>query len=209
MRVRKRFLPFALLTLVACCASDAGAAVRLSITDNIGPPDRASVTPGGSFAFTLSIIVDGGEEPTGLDYLFRASATGPDLRIVSRSFTGSAFPDPTTPNLTTGNGNRLDPDTTNLGSSRAAGASALGNGTFLVADYTLSVGATAPQGNYSIVTAPLNSGTGYSTNTAPFDFEFTQQGSYLVTVVPEPGGLAAVGLVVAGLFARRRRTAGR
>jgi MYXO-CTERM domain-containing protein len=207
MRIGKRSVPLALFGLAACSATQALGAVSLSITDSLGDPGQVSVNPGQSFAFRVSVIVTGGEEPTGLDYFLRSSSVPAGFRITARNFTtnNSAFPDQNNTTLTGDEGD-LNPDTALLGATRDPGT--LGNGTFTVTDYTLAVGPSAAPGTYTITTAS-NPGTGYTVGSGN-DQPLNGHGTYQVTVVPEPTGLAAAA-AGAGLLAlaRRRRPVGR
>lgn len=208
MRIGKRFVASALLGAVALSASQSRGAVGLSITDTSGPPDSALVTPGVPFSFTVSITVSQNEEPTGLDYFLRSSSIPAGFRVTGRDFTNSVFPDQNNTSLDATE-SILDPDTATLGATRdvdAFGNPKLGNGTFRVATFTLTAGAGAPAGIYTIRTAsattPDNPNVGYSTTTG--ERAFDQHGTYTVTVVPEPAGLTAA-VIGAGLLALGRR----
>lgn len=182
--------------------------VNFNLTDNDATPTTASVGKGGTVPFTLNLTTTAGEKTTAVDY-FLQSSTSNVFTISTRNTASSAYPDPYTsdatitssgsnPGLNPRNGSDLGGTVTNP-SMPTTGA-----GPFKVADFVLSVSASAPAGVYTISTF-TNPGVGWVDQNFN-DNSINTQGSFTITVTPEPAGAAVAGL---GLFllGRRRRPA--
>ena len=209
MRTRTRLFSLTFVAAAACPAALAPAAVSLSITDGVGTPTAGNANRGGTFSFALN-LVSTSEQTTGLGYFLETTGAGNGLfSIVDRNIAGSTYSDAVAPDATVeaAASALLDPrNNTNLGATLANVNSPNGAGTFLVANYTISVSPTAPLGTYTIQTFSA-AGDQYAGGPPNFtNGTFASGGTYSVTVVPEPataGALAAAGLV--GALARRRR----
>jgi hypothetical protein len=210
MRTRTRLFSSTFMAVAAFAASPAAAAVSLSITDGSGPPTSGTATRGTTFSFALN-LVSTAEQTTGLAYFLETNAAGSGLfAIVDRNLAGSTYSDPAAVDavVEAPASALLDPrNNNNLGASLANVNAANGAGTFLVANYTISVSATAPLGTYTIQTFSAT-GAGYAgpASSGFANGDFAAPGTYAITVVPEPGTAAGfIGVGLAGLAARRRR----
>lgn len=168
--------------------------------------DFATVQPGGSFTFGISLRIDGLEQVTGFDYLLQGSGASYDANftIVSRQSNITNFPDLNSPDSAIA-GLVLDPwEDLSLGASVTDPFSPVsGAGSYHLADFVFSVNPSTPAGVY--VVSPVFA------NWFNQDFEtqsFTSVESFVVTVVPEPRTLFLALLPFAGLAWRGLRRAG-
>ena len=184
------------------------AAVMVSLTDNDGTPNVGFGDAGQSFSLTVT-LTSTLEQTTGLTYFLQeltGSAGNAHFQIIGRNITGSPFSDLTTSDgvVTTPASARLDPGNDHdLGAGLANLNAPLGIGSFFVANLTLLVLPTTPNGNYTIELTPNTVASGPS----PIFPEFqVQRFSYTVVTpsVPEP---ATASLAILGglFFAARTR----
>jgi hypothetical protein len=211
LRVRQRLLAVAALGVVACTATDAAAAVTLSITDSSGPPAQGTATRGGSF-FVSVFLNSTGEQTSGLDYKLQVSNNGSGLfRIIDRNLSTSPYSERTAPDSAVESATApasalLDPDNDiNLGASQPFGDAAVGAGSTLVAIFEIGVSASAPLQTFTLTTFNDSGTPGYAGPPPQYTpGTFASHVPYQVTVVPEPSGMLAAALG-AGLFTLRRR----
>lgn len=184
----------------------------LSITDSSGPPNAVTIDrntlAGRTFTFTVTFTTDVATK--GLDYGLGVNTAGNGFfSIQSRSLSGSNFSQPNAISesdvTAPAPGSVLDADrTANLGASSPTLVPASGSPHF-IGTYTLTAASNTPLGIYTITTGNPP-GIGYYNDTT--EFPFNSHATYAVTVVPEPAGLAALGLAMLGLAGRRRRHPG-
>ena len=187
------------LLLVCTATPSARAQYSLSMTGN-----AASVAPGQTFSFTLT-LTSSGATSVGLSYFLQVLDGGGNglFRITARDLTGSTFSDPITSNaiaLQSGDA-LLDPrNNSDLGAILADPNAPNGAGSFLVANYTLqALGGIAP-GVYTISTANA------IVTDASFGDNAVANATFNVTVVPEPSAIALlIGGAALGAFSIRRR----
>ena len=184
------------------------AAVMVSLTDNDGTPNVGSGDAGQPFSINVR-LTSTLEQTTGLTYFLRdpsASIGNAHFQIIGRDVTGSPFSDLTTnnPTVLTPASAMLDPDNNHdLGAGLADINTPLGIGSFFVANITLLVLPTTPNGNYMIELTPNSIAAG-----AGPDFVEIPVTRFSYTVVtpsvPEP---AAAGLLILGglFFGARTR----
>jgi hypothetical protein len=166
--------------------------------------NAASVAPGQTFSFTLT-LTSSGATSVGLSYFLQVLDGGGNglFRITARDLTGSTFSDPITSNaiaLQSGDA-LLDPrNNSDLGAILADPNAPNGAGSFLVANYTLqALGGIAP-GVYTISTANA------IVTDASFGDNAVANATFNVTVVPEPSAIALlIGGAALGAFSIRRR----
>jgi MYXO-CTERM domain-containing protein len=198
-------------------AAPAGASVILSFDDGDATPTVVTgVAPGTSFSVNLR-LTSTGDQVSGVNYDFiaRNAANQPVnnvFRLTARSLASpaSAYPDTTgvlTDAQVAAANKLLAPDTQqNLGSTATSGTT--GAGTFQVSRVTFQVPAGTLAGTYTINSqSPGNDPfVGYNGAGPTFaDHPFDAQAVYTVTVTPEPGALALLGLVAPVALRRSRR----
>jgi len=200
----------AALALFICIFSGTLASAQtasFSYNDGVGTPNAGTYTPGSSFTFAINLAFTPGGSVANLEgfsYWFeQQNPSAPfNFAITNRDTTGSMFTDvqssPSYPqNMTPQNAN-------DLGALLPNGQSALGTGTYFVADLTISISASAAPGTYVIE----NTTTGGKTSQA-FDSQghgvAIPQATYTITVVPEPSslGLLALGVSILGYRCRK------
>jgi len=189
----------------------AKAAVNLVFT----PTSSTTIAQGGSFNVTLNLQVTGGEQVSGLDYLFQQLSSA-GFYIIARDNTGSVFNDLQSPSDVTVLGRPaadLNPQNDfDLGASTSDQSSTSTNSTFLVSTFTIGTNANIAPGTYTISTTSGSSAPSFYSGPAAANFaqnNVNQDASIVITVVPEPatwslmalGGLGALGLSL--LRARR------
>ena len=192
--------------------------VSLILTDKDATPGAATVARGSTFAVSVmmkSTTTGTNDQVTGVDYFLQSSTSG-ILSIASRNTgasSGTAFPNPWQPDSDVVNPSLYDPglnptNGTDLGGRIANLNVPISGNTFEVADFVVSVSASALPGTYTITTFS-NPGTGYegpgdpNTGLGFADTPFSSQGSFLLTVqLPEP---TTVWVIAAGALALRRR----
>jgi hypothetical protein len=213
--------------LGALPACGAMAAVSLILTDNDGTPQATTINKTTTTTFNVTVNLNStstatGDTASGVDYFLQiagpAGGTSGQFKITTRSVTSSAFPDTFKSDATvaTSPDNLLNPqDANDLGgvvNSPSATTNTTGgpvaNGTFNVANYTLTIDPQTPNGVYTLSTFS-NPGTGYQGPAANgfADAQFSAQGTFTVTVTPEPSSAMLLGAGVLGMALRRRRRA--
>lgn len=178
-----------------------------------GGDGSVTVAPGGTFSFDVYLGLDASHQVVGFDYLLEGSGLfyESDFRLLDRASNLAFFPELNTPDADV-----VTPLADALLSpvnARSLGATVLfpfpdpyvpisGAGNYLLATFTVQVSSFATPGEYAIGSV-FSSWLDENLDEHGFD----AQGTFAVTVVPEPG---TVGLVLSGLLAglgaiRRRR----
>jgi hypothetical protein len=209
-RFLRRLLPAAAAgAALLGIANSAHAAVSLILTDNDATPQAITVNPGQSFTVTLN-VTSTSEKLTGVDYYFQLSgAAAGKMSITQRDESASQFNDPLLldSSITGPINKQFD-----LGATINNVSNALSAGTYLLAQYTISVDAGLAPGTYTLSTWD-QPGSGVVREAPTFNEQaFDQQALFTVNVAPlvatpEPG---AAGMLVLGgslLVLRRRRRA--
>jgi hypothetical protein len=206
-RFLRRLLPVAAAgAAILGMANSAHAAVSLMLTDNDATPQAVTVNPGQSFTVTLN-VVSTSEKLTGVDYYFQLSgAAAGKMSITQRNESTSLFNDPLLldSSITGPINKQFD-----LGATINNVSNALSAGSYLLAQYTISVDAGLAPGTYTLSTWDP-SGSGVVREAPTFNEQgFDQHALFTVNVVPlvatpEPG---AAGMILLGgtLVALRRR----
>jgi len=205
LRDMKNFLfRFTLLGLFlgSFLAPGADAQVMLRLTPLDGDP--VTVSPGGTFRFTVSIEVQGSEQIDSFGYYLNAMdnlnvAVSDDFSILDRVSNTALFSASdlfwTDAEVATPPDSLLAPSN-GLDLGAALTNSLPGPGIFLLGTYTLQAAVLAPPGGYQI--SPIQA-IWVSEGT---EFSFNEVDSLSVTVIPEPSsGLLLLGSL--GLIARR------
>jgi hypothetical protein len=185
-----------------------------SYNDGNGTPDAGTYHPGDSFTFSITLAFTSGGAVTNLDglsYWFQQKSPGSPFiaSITLRDVTGSSFTDLQTPGLTYPQS--LNPSNANdLGAAIPSNQSALGNGSYLVANITVQISDTAPVTGTFVLDETLSGGkTSVISDSAGHTFAIAEA-DYTITMVPEPGTWVAGSLVLASLlYSQRRRFARR
>jgi hypothetical protein len=181
--------------------------------DNNGAPAQGFYSPGDSFTFSINLAFTPGGNVSnleGLSYWFqqRTPVGAPfNFAITLRNVTGSQFTDLQTPSLSYPQ--NLNPSNANdLGALLPSGTPAPA-GTYFIANLTISISASAAQGEYVIsnTTSTTPGKTSVITDSAGHTFAIPEA-DYTIDIIPEPATWAAGALVFAALaFNQRRRIA--
>jgi hypothetical protein len=205
---KKYFLAAAACVFAAASMASAQTAV-FSFDDHNGAPDSGTYMPGDSFTFSIDLtFAPGGtvQNLEGLSYWFeQQNPSAPFFfAITLRDVTGSQFTDLQTPGLiypqTLAPSNAKD-----LGAFLPGNTSALGTGTYFIANLTISIDPSALPGVYQIENTTTGGKTSVITDDQGHTFPISQA-IYTITIVPEPSSLAlcATGFaLVAGVVRRR------
>ncbi len=179
-----------------------------------GAPNSGTYTPGSSFTFSINLgFVPGGSivNLDGLSYWFQQSVPSMapfPFSITLRDVTGSMFTDLQTPALTYPQS--LNPVNANdLGAAipvgSPPGSEAVGAGTYLIADITVSIPLNAPTtGTFTI----SNTTSGGKTSVISDSFGHTfaiPEADYIITMIPEPATWLTPALGLAALVLSQRR----
>ena len=204
---------FAIALFVASVAGASAQTATFSYNDGVGIPNAGTYTPGSSFTFAINLAFTAGgniSNLAGLWYWFEdrgPTAAAPyNFAITNRDDTGSPFTFLQNPSLSYPQ-NLTPQNTSDLGGLTASGSE--GNGTYFVANLTISIAPTAAPGAYTIENTTSPSGKISSITDSNGHTFAIPQAQYIITVVPEPGvfGLIAIGAaVLAGLALRRSKS---
>lgn len=183
-----------------------------SYNDNNGVPNQGTYFPGSSFTFSINLAFTPGgtiANLEGLSYWFqqRTPSGAPFyFAITLRDVTGSQFTDLQTPGLTYPQ--NLNPSNPNdLGALLPSGTPPDGAGTYFIANLTISISASAANGEYVISNTTAGGKTSVITDSAGHTFAIPEF-DYTIDVIPEPATWAAGALTFAALaFSQRRRIA--
>ncbi|HWY51288.1 MAG TPA: hypothetical protein VNW72_07375 [Chthoniobacterales bacterium] len=208
---------YLLIAAVVCISSLAAVSTTsaqttaLFIYDNgTGTPSAGTYTPGSSFTFAINLgFVPGGSVANldGVSYWFQQ--TNPSIApfpfsITLRDVTGSMFTDLQTPGLTYPQ--NLNPVNANdLGGAIPVNQSAVGAGTYLVADITVSIALSAPTTGVFTIS---NTTSGGKTSVISDSFGHTfaiPEADYIITMIPEPATWLTPALGLAALLLSQRR----
>jgi hypothetical protein len=179
-----------------------------SYNDGVGIPDAGTYTPGSSFTFSITLaFAPGGAivNLEGLSYWFEQQNPGApfNFAITLRDVTGSQFTALQTPGLSYPQ-NMTPSNANDLGGALQPGP-ALGTGSYLIANVTVSISNTALNGTYLIENTTVGGKKSVISDNAGHTFAIPAA-FYTITVVPEPGTWVAGSLVLALLlFSQRRR----
>ena len=159
--------------------------------DGSGVPNAGTYTPGSSFTFSINLAFTPGgsiQNLDGLSYWFQQ--TSPSIApfpfaITNRDVTGSVFTDLQTPGLTYPQS--LNPSNPkDLGALVPGNQSAVGAGTYLIANITVSIPATAPVSGTFVLSNTFSGGK-TSVITDSFGDTFAiPEADYTITMIPEP-----------------------
>ena len=208
-----------LLVAVALLLSVIGARAQSALfiyNDGSGTPNAGTYTPGSTFTFSINLgFVAGGSivNLDGLSYWMTQQSPGSPtpFAITLRDVTGSMFTDLQTPGLTYPQ--NLNPTNANdLGAAIPAGmppgSEAVGNGTYLIANITVSIPLNAPTTGTFVIS---NTTSGPKTSVISDSFGHTfaiPEADYTITMIPEPATWVVPTLgLIALAFSQRRRVA--
>ena len=178
--------------------------------DGMGAPAAGTYTPGSSFTFAIDLaFAPGGtiQNLDGLSYWFQQ--TNPSIApfpfsITLRDVTGSMFTDLQTSGLTY-------PQTLNPSNAKDLGAllpgnvSAVGAGTYFIANITVSISLSAPTtGTFTISNTFSGGKTSVITDSLGNTFAIPEA-DYIITMIPEPATWITPGLGVLALLVSQRR----
>src|SRR3984893_4714942 len=203
-----------LLVAIALVLSSLGAAKAQTAlfiyNDNSGVPNAGTYTPGSSFTFSINLAFTPGGSIANLDglsYWFTqgSPASPTPFAITLRDVTGSQFTDLQTDPLTYPQ--NLNPTNANdLGAAIPVNQSAVGAGTYFVANITVSIPLNAPTTGTFVIS---NTTSGGKTSVISDSFGHTfaiPEADYTITMIPEPATwLTPVLGLTALLLAQRRR----
>jgi hypothetical protein len=187
----------ALTCMFAAISMSSAQTAVFSYNDGVGTANAGTYTPGSSFTFSISLAFTAGgtiANLEGLSYWFeQQNPSAPfNFAITLRDVTGSQFTDLQTPGLTY-------PQTMTPQNVKDLGAllpttPGLGNGSYFIANITVSIAPTAAPGTYVIENVTTGGKTSVITDDQGHTFAIPQA-TYTITVVPEP---AAASLFILG-----------
>lgn len=192
-------------------------AAVLGFDDHNGSPNSGTYSPGASFTFTLNLhFIPGGTvlNVAGISYWLQqvgAASGGPFyFSIGNRDATGSQFtflqsPGNIFPQPMNSANAPFGSNVKDLGASTASG-SGLAGGDYFIANITINIDPTIPQGVYQIGNTTVGGKTSVIFDDAGHSANIPQS-LYTITIVPEPSSLAlcASGLPFAVGLLRRLR----
>ena len=213
--MKKQLLVAVALLLVAYGSAQAQTASFI-YNDGNGAPNAGTYTPGSSFSFSINLGFASGGSIANLDGLsyWLTQSLGQyrafPFSITLRDVTGSVFTDLQTPGLTYPQ--TLNPTNANdLGAAipvgSPPGSEAVGNGTYLVANITVSIPLSAPTTG-TFVISNMTSGAKTSVISDSFGHTFAiPEADYTITMIPEPATWLTPALGVIALLVAQRRKA--
>jgi hypothetical protein len=216
-KVGRRFVALiaALVCTVAGLSTASAQTALFSYNDNVGTPNAGTYTPGSSFTFAIDItFAPGGNvaNMAGLSYWFEQQNPNAPFYfgITNRDLSSSIFSFPQTTNAQLTYPQNLTPQNVKDLGGTTQDLSGVGAGTYLIANLTIAISASAAPGTYIIE----NTTTGGKTSSITDDQGHTfaiPQATYTITVVPEPAtfGLLAAGFSILSIFAFKRRSSNR
>jgi len=201
----------ALLLVFAAVFNVSAQSVSFSYDDGAGTPDAGTYAPGSSFTFGINMLFTSGgsiANVEGVSYWFQQSvATAPfNFAITNRDLSASFFSFPqTSPANLTYPQNMTPANAKDLGGSTEDG-SGVPSGSYFIANVTFSISASAAPGTYFIENTTTSPKASVIADTNGHTFAIPQA-IYTITVVPEPGSIALLGIgsSIAGLVRLRRR----
>ena len=201
----------ALTCMFAAISVSSAQTAVFSYDDHNVVPNAGTYTPGSSFTFSISLAFTAGGNVAnleGLSYWFeQQNPNAPfNFAITLRDVTGSQFTDLQTPGLTYPQA--MTPQNLKDLGALLPTTPGLGNGSYFIANITVSIAPTAAPGTYVIENVTTGGKTSVITDDQGHTFAIPQA-TYTITVVPEPaaaslfilGGLGAAAVC----FVRRKR----
>ena len=206
-----KLLPLSLLVALLLGLTSLTASAQsgtFSFDDGVGTPNAGTYTAGSSFTFAINMaFTHGGNVANleGLSYWFeQQNPSAPfNFSITNRNATASQFSFLQTPGIVFPQA--MSPSSaSDLGGGTQSG-SGVGDGTYLIANLTISISPTAAAGVYVIE----NTTTAGKTSLLSDDLGHTlaiPRATYTITVVPEPsaGWLLLSAFPLAAVFGYRR-----
>ncbi len=202
---------FAFAFIIGGVSVAPGQTASFSYDDGNGAPNAGSYAPGSSFTFSITLAFTAGgtiANLEGVSYWFeQQNPSAPfNFAITLRNASGSQFTSLQTPGLTYPQ--NLTPQSTDDLGAALPGPTGIGNGSYFIANITVSISGTAAPGTYLIENTTTSGKRSIISDDQGHTFGIPQA-IYTVTVVPEP---ATMSFVVSGAFAaimltvmRRRR----
>ena len=177
-----------------------GQTASFAYNDGVGTPNAGSYAPGSSFTFSISLTFTAGGTVAnleGLSYWFeQQNASGPfNFSITQRNVTGSQFTLLQTPGLTYPQA--LSPQSANDLGATLQGTTGIGNGTYFIANITISISPSAAPGVYLIENTTNIGKRSVVSDDQGHTFAIPQS-TYAITVVPEPASMAYLALAGVG-----------
>lgn len=194
--------------LAVSSVSSWGQTALFTYNDGNGVPDAGTYHPGDSFTFSITLAFTPGGTISNLDgvsyWLQQNSPASPFIASVTlRDVTGSPFTDLQTPGLTYPQ--NLNPSNANdLGAAVPIANSPLGAGGYLVANITVQISPTAPNGTYVLSDTLAGGKISVISDSNGHAFAIPEA-DYTITLVPEPGTWASAALTLLALISTQRR----
>ena len=197
-------------TLLWMVSSSSAQTATFLYNDGNGLPDAGSYSPGDSFTFSITLAFTAGGAVTNLDglsYWFQQQSPGGGPFIASitlRDPSTSPFSDLQSPSLSYPQ--NLNPSNANdLGGAVPSNQSALGAGSYLVANITIQLSGGAPTSGTFVLSNTISGGkTSVISDSAGHTFAIPEA-DYTITMIPEPGTWIAGSLILVALLYHQRR----